>query len=768
VLNDKIILLIVRLLSHNGISAKTTQLDIIRRVKTSIINNFILESFSPILGMHKNCYYVYVGTGGSRVLKAVMFHVGCFTGDGAGLSDITFTHWSHFEGKSRMHTDPRCYRFIRDVDETTEFRDSEKHAKLLLELRELNNRRIEDKKLRPNGKFRSLHRMEVEAEKTAKAWGINKVGGELLMQELFAYETKWSLHELYRAVPCDILHVVNLGVVKDLIVSIVSIFESIGKLDKRFSGNMGILDLRLQNFPFWQSYSPVTMHSFQFNVSMGTTHDTVINRVKEASWFPPLLLQIMFSIGSDGLLIPNDVTLLEELGIPEIRLWNPSSIILNACVSLFHCIMMLNSPRMWYSETETLQYMCSTALYWIMLVKQLCRILENPATKTVIDSEGISIKTKTYVMPDIKGWNPGEKFFYFREYAAQKREFGADCRTYDTQASEGLHKQIIRPIIARTSKRSSSMLNECSDVVMLDDCVRLIVQSFKTSKSSVELASSGKGYTYPYIHRNSVVSLLNLQIGEDGELLSCEVDTTSFLYEGVDLMWLGDKLIKIVSSCGIDFKMTWAYKVFLHECITVLGEDKEEVKLRYQSDVGKNCCGVTFQLKDSNGVVLLTFARVCGVVEICYPDADDVQHSSYRLIVAQLEETHDPASYLPFPIYRYKAASSMRMQFRCIKPESVKSGVALIPYLKGASIFDKHTDVQTMEFYALVPKKMQYGLAERKSKNDFINLPLDYTVGNRHKCFVLEEFLRLEQEVLGLNKRKNNKKNIHDIEANDD
>ena len=167
-------------------------------MKTAIINNFILECFGPILRKHQQCYLVEIGRGVGRARKAVMFHVGCFTGDGAGLCEITFTHWNTFSGKSRTHQDDRCYRFIRDADETVIYRDSRQHCILLAELKAVFDEKIAFKKAHPNRQFRRLTVEEKDNEKLAGGLGINTVGGELVLGALFDYEMQYELHELYR------------------------------------------------------------------------------------------------------------------------------------------------------------------------------------------------------------------------------------------------------------------------------------------------------------------------------------------------------------------------------------------------------------------------------------------------------------------------------------------------------------------------------------------------------------------------------------------
>jgi hypothetical protein len=690
-------------------------------------------------------------------MKAVMFHVGCFTGDGAGLVDITFTHWMSFEGKSRMHTDQRSYRFIRDEGEIAEFRDSSQHAQLLLELQTLFNLKILAAKATPRKQFRHLTESESNATKLATELGVKDMGGELFLKKLFEYEDEWGLHDFYKAVPCDLLHVVNLGVIKDFIQNTVTIFECIGKLDKQYASNVGILDRRLQHFPFTQSFSPMVEHSFQFNVAMGTTHDTVISRVKEASWFPPLLMQFMFSVGSDGVLIPNDSVLLEEKRIPDPRLRNPTLLILNACVSLFYAVVSLNSPKMWYSETETLQYLCSNSLYWLMLVKQLCKTLSSPVTKQRLASNGKVVTKKVYRIPDPKEWNPGEKLLYFREYAVQKRSYGADNRTYDTQASEGLHKLIINPIISRTSKRSSSMLKECSEIVEMGEFMDLVDNVFKKQRFEHDVLSS-TDYDYPYVPSNSKVQEVTLRLNTNGVLMSCSVSDHSQLHVLVNMNTLGRDVIRLLSSFAVDLEKVWTYKVLSHESISVLGSDNEAIKMAYRNSCGKNCCGVMFNVFDPiTGQIGEAIGRVCGVIEVTWVDSDEVQHSVYKVIVAPLQETIDDDSYLPFPLYRYKVSRHLVTKMQLIQPDSIVSGLTLIPYLKSNAIFDTYTDVQSMQFYVIYKDTCKFGVESKKTISSYIDNRYDQSVDDRRKCFLTENYLRLEQELLDLNERKTRK-----------
>jgi hypothetical protein len=475
-------------------------------------------------------------------------------------------------------------------------------------------------------------------------------------------------------------------------------------------------------------------------------------------------MQLMLSIGSDGTLLPHTSEMLKDLNIPDSRIWNPTRIILNACAALFHAVIMINSPKLWYSETETLQYLCSNALYWIMLVKQLCKVLEKPQTRKVIKPDGKGSTTqKFYVMPDFKEWNLGEKQLYFREFAAQKRAYGADNRTYDTQASEGLHKLVIKPIISRTSKRSSSMLHECSSVVEHEECLELIEETFKRAKKDDAIVEE-RITEYPYIYPNSKTQEVVYRFSSDGIVEKCSVRNYAMLYYLLDMRWLGLQVLKLLRHYNVDATSPWKFRVLAHETMSVLGKKDEVIKMAYSNVAGKNCCGIVFNSVDPvSGDTIDSIGRVCGIIEIIHYDDEDVPHSTYKVVVAVLKESLSDESFLPFPIHAYKLSSRLTLKYKLIQPQSVTSGLMLVPFLKSNCVFDTLTDVQAMQFYVIRTSIGQFGAFPKKSISTYTDDPLDQPQADAQsqKCFLHEAFLRLEQEELGLNERKTRKSNVN-------
>jgi hypothetical protein len=76
-----------------------------------------------------------------------------------------------------------------------------------------------------------------------------------------------------------------------------------------------------------------------------------------------MLVQLMFSIGLDGDIVPNTQAELERLGVNEPLIQNVSDVIQSACASCFEIHMALDAKRMKYTECDMILDLVSVAKY---------------------------------------------------------------------------------------------------------------------------------------------------------------------------------------------------------------------------------------------------------------------------------------------------------------------------------------------------------------------------------------------------------------------
>jgi hypothetical protein len=393
-----------------------------------------------------------------------------------------------------------------------------------------------------------------------------------------------------------------------------------------------------------------------------------------------------------------------------------------------------------------------------MLVRQLDKVLQSVNIET---SKSDGMRELNFTLPDYKDWYPGEKTMYLREMAAQKRDYGADCRTFDTQGSESYHKQTINPIISRTSKRSSTLLHECSEAILLDERVDILHGTADGSEPILERQVDKK---YPYVPSNCKISVLSIFVKRSGEPCIKRGRGLKSLYCSVDPVWLAMEVADILGSYGVDVRHPTAYNIICHEKMTVLGDRNQELKLHYHTDKSRNCCGIQYRFKSSDTTVqALRNARVCGVLEITFVDANGDQRSFYRILVSVLTESVTPSPFLPYSVWKQECIDGTDTTYvacRLIKPLSIAKGIALIPYLREEEGFDSTVDATDMEYYVVYEDDMQYGLlnvdgsAKPKTTAIYTGNVYDIHENMNGKCFLSEGFLRLEQDRLGLNEKK--------------
>jgi hypothetical protein len=305
------------------------------------------------------------------------------------------------------------------------------------------------------------------------------------------------------------------------------------------------------------------------------------------------------------------------------------------------------------------------------------------------------------------------------------------------------------------------MLAECNEIVLLGQRVDMLKDTLRCDDKTTALENTEvERRTYPYFPLNSRVFTLYMKLKADGSPYTL-INKVSNISNLVDPTWLGAQIQKLLEENGVNYKRKVDYAVMVHSGVTVLDRFGDELKLQYDDKAGKNCCGALYKVKAPlTGDVVIKVGRVCGVLEVTYVDQYAIQQSLYKVVLSCLIQSDMSTQQLSYPLYRQECidiSGNYVAQCRLVKPSSICGGVGLIPYLRTDEVFSSSQDALSTQFYAVFTEDFQYGAydhTQKKTIDFYLNHPYNIVPDFRKPCFLSEEFLRYEQQELGLNETK--------------
>ena len=143
-----------------------------------------------------------------------------------------------------------------------------------------------------------------------------------------------------------------------------------------------------------------------------------------------LVMQMMFSIGESGHIIPNDNDWFPRMtGLSSNHICaNPTIVILSACASAIEMAKLLRSHFYSDSDTNLIRYLEKIGRFHHARLAYLKQILF-----TTINRGDVSTLC-------IHSAISGNKHHYYTHLRMAREVYGADIRIFDTEASEKLHQ----------------------------------------------------------------------------------------------------------------------------------------------------------------------------------------------------------------------------------------------------------------------------------------------------------------------------------------
>ena len=223
---------------------------------------------------------------------------------------------------------------------------------------------------------------EAQKKAYARANNLGIVGGLNTVYQQHYYLHAAGIGGFHKSNEPDNLHVIDIGLLKRGNEAIISIILDVSRIDLlNYGSSSSLLDLNIQYIPIHCSYSPVRVHKFSDGITGHIQQDKSLGLV-EGNKQLPLLLQLMFSIGEYGNLLPDKDSWMILKGGEEYRIIaNVTEVVLSYCASMIEAVKMVDAELLGFEELKTLRYLLSNATYhWLRLI-QLAEVLAN--TKTV-------------------------------------------------------------------------------------------------------------------------------------------------------------------------------------------------------------------------------------------------------------------------------------------------------------------------------------------------------------------------------------------------
>ena len=204
----------------------------------------------------------------------------------------------------------------------------------------------------------------------------------------------------------------------------------------------------------------------------GHTSTGLLTAHLEAWKLVPALVQTMFSIGHDGVVLPNSNprwSLAKLLpGADHYLLQDVSEVVLSAAASVLEYVWVVSSSTMLRKDASVMYYLTSNMQYHQLRLAMLVKII------TSYDA------TTTFEMPLWKGVLDGDKKHSARHVVDAKVEWGADIRTWDTELAESYWKDCLKMPHSLSSKKQSEkrmqMVMYMKDKLCVDELKRSIAK----------------------------------------------------------------------------------------------------------------------------------------------------------------------------------------------------------------------------------------------------------------------------------------------------
>jgi hypothetical protein len=206
----------------------------------------------------------------------------------------------------------------------------------------------------------------------------------------------------------------------------------------------------------------------------GHTSTGLLTAHLEAWKLVPALMQLMFSIGHDGVVLPNNDRRwrLSRLfpGVEDPLLQDVSEVVTSASASVLEFVWVVSSEKMVRKDSSVMYYLTSNMQLHQFRLAMLVKIL------TSFD------QSTPFIMPHWRSVLEGDKKHSARHVVDAKIEWGAELRTWDTELAESYWKECLKLPHSLSSKKHSEKRMQM--VLYMKD--RLCVDELKRSIAAQE------------------------------------------------------------------------------------------------------------------------------------------------------------------------------------------------------------------------------------------------------------------------------------------
>ena len=271
----------------------------------------------------------------------------------------------------------------------------------------------------------------------------------------------------------------------------------------------------------------------------------------------PALIQLMFAIGHDGAILPNNDKRfrLKKLfpGVDNAILQDVSEVVLSTVASVLEYVWVVSCDRMIRKDASVMYYLTSNMQYHSLRLAMLVKI----ATTYIPGS--------MFTLPDWRGILEGDKKHSARHVVDAKIEWGAQLRTWDTELAESYWKDCLKVPHSLSSKKHSEkrlqMLLYMKDKLCVDELKQSIDASIQPQlkpgqEALVTMKCTFEDRKSTYMVK-TVYLIDRLKYDEDrGEWVRLDHSVT---YESRFLHCLTD--MSIVSNKLTEISERWAFNI---------------------------------------------------------------------------------------------------------------------------------------------------------------------------------------------------------------
>jgi len=422
-----------------------------------------------------------------------------------------------------------------------------------------------------------------------------------------------------------------------------------------------------------------------------------------------LVMQMMFSIGESGHIIPNDIDWFPRMtGLSSNHICaNPTVVILSACASAIEMAKLMRSHFYSESDTTLIQYLEKIGRFHHARLAYLRQILF-----TTINRGDVSTLC-------IHSAISGNKHHYYTHLRMAREVYGADIRIFDTEASEKLHQLSVVRSHKVGSRRNAGKQRNMLRVFKRAKTIEKFEMYTNLRSGEDDDISAGEDKEEERVFnalssfRSNKLIIINGDWGLNPE------DSDFFFHPIISLDNLHNSIKTIKGIFGIEDNTSYEFHLMEQISCTDLQNEKWSIFCSQHHDRNALIPGadedfihkwsfVTANVRDADGS---SAVRHCLVLAIIYVECTmiDGTYVGIHLLVAPLESVED-GGILPYDYVQVCSTLKGKVYMETITCKTdVIDGAFVVPILCGrGSDYLSNTDIDENDLskhqWVVIPK----------------------------------------------------------------